>query len=84
MSLALLPSSKRTRRPGGNARHFRVWADMGAGRVAVSVRFSTAGVEMRKWHSRRVWFLNLGEAVGILARAAQVREAQRRLGRQGA
>jgi len=50
--------------------------------VSVHVRVSFAGVEIRRPHKRRVWHLPLSDAVGILARAAQRREAERLMGRR--
>ena len=38
------------------------------------------GIEVRVSHSRKLrWFLPLIESVGLLARRAQVREAERRM-----
>jgi len=54
----------------------------GDGFTRLRVRFATSGVEIRRHHGRKVWFLRLDEAVGILARAAQVNEANHRLGRK--
>jgi hypothetical protein len=50
--------------------------------VSVHARFSFAGVEIRRPHKRRVWHIPLSEAVGILARAAQRREAELLMGRK--
>jgi hypothetical protein len=50
--------------------------------VSVHVRFSLAGVDIRRLRKRRVWHIPLKDAVGILARAAQRREAELLMGRK--
>ena len=50
--------------------------------VPVRVEFNDkTGVRIRKKHSRRVWHLSLEQAVGAIARAAQMGEIRRRQGR---
>jgi len=66
-----------------NRRHFVIsGVDIGDGkRRRVRLTSDREGIEVRVSHSRRLrWFLPLGESAGLLARRAQVREAEKRLG----
>ena len=68
-------------RPRYNARHFRIsGVDVGDGKLRiVQLSISREGVEVRVSHSRKLrWFLPLADSAGLLARRAQVREAERR------
>ncbi len=40
------------------------------------IRIKGSKVEVRRYHARRVWRLDLAEAVGLIARAAQLRAIQ--------
>ena len=71
----------RPRKPT-NARHFVIsGVDIGDGkRRVIRLTIDAEGIEVRVSHSRKLrWFLPLGESVGLLARRAQVREAERRM-----
>lgn len=61
-------------------RHLRVGGvNLGDGEpVKCSVVISPSEVTVRRHRSRRFWTLPLSEAVGLIARRAQVREAERR------
>jgi len=75
------PRLPRARKPT-NARHFVVsGVDIGDGqRRVIWLTIDAEGIEVRVSHSRKLrWFLPLGESVGLLARRAQVREAERRM-----
>jgi len=65
-----------------NARHFVIsGVDIGDGkRRLIRLTIDKEGIEVRVSHSRKLrWFLPLRESVGLLARRAQVREAERRM-----
>jgi len=65
-----------------NARHFVIaGVDIGDGkRRVVRLRIDREGIEVRISHSWKLrWWLPLGESVGLLARRAQVREAEKRI-----
>ena len=69
-------------RKSTNARHFVIsGVDVGDGkRRVIRLTIDKEGIEVRVSHSRRLrWFLPLGESAGLLARRAQVREAERRM-----
>lgn len=73
-------SNKRTERK--SAAHFLVeGVNLGDGKpVRCWLRVSPKGVEVRRYRSPRAAWLPLARAVGVLARAAQVRAAEERLG----
>jgi hypothetical protein len=53
--------------------------DLGDGRpIVATLTFKDGWFEVRRWKSRRVWAVPLSDAVGVLARRAQVREVQAR------
>jgi hypothetical protein len=69
-------------RPRYNARHFTIpGVDIGDGkRRLVRLRIDREGIEVRVSHSWKLrWWLPFGESVGLLARRAQVREAEKRI-----
>lgn len=65
-----------------NRRHFTIsGVDIGDGkRRVIRLSIDREGIEVRVSHSRKLrWFLPLGESAGVLARRAQVREAEKRM-----
>ena len=54
---------------GGDGARFRCW-----------IRLDKHGVEVRKWHGRRRFFVPLREATELIARRGQVRLANRAIG----
>lgn len=54
---------------GGDGARFRCW-----------IRLTKGGIEVRKWHGRRRFFVPLREATELIARRGQVRLANRALG----
>jgi hypothetical protein len=59
------------------ARFFVDGVNLGDGkRIACWLRIARGMVEVRRVRARRAWRLPLADAAGVIARAAQVREAR--------